>query len=142
MNATINFLKFRKQWIILNGQVSQWTNLEARVSQGSIPWPLLLFIYINEFFDAVLTNARLSAENTSLLLLACDINTSTTHLINDLRKSSNWPFQWKTCFNLSPVNSEQQLILPITKQQFNQASLVSKTSENDFRHQIKFSRPY
>ena len=43
-----DFLKERKQCVVLNGQVSTWKNISAGVPQGSALGPLLFLIYINE----------------------------------------------------------------------------------------------
>ena len=45
LNFLADFLKDRKQRVVLNGQNSTWVNFEAGVPQGSILGPLLL-IYI------------------------------------------------------------------------------------------------
>ena len=50
-----NFLNFRKQRVVLNGQYSSWTSIEAGVPQGSIPGPLLFFIYITQMLSFLLT---------------------------------------------------------------------------------------
>ena len=42
--------------------------------------------------------------------MAHDINTSAKELNNDLKKFSNWAFQWKTSFNLDPSKQIQQVI--------------------------------
>ena len=42
LDSLTNFLKERKQRVILNGQHSTWANVEAGVPQGSILGPLLL----------------------------------------------------------------------------------------------------
>ena len=39
-----DFLSFRKQQVVLNGQASPWVNIEAGVTQGSIFGPLLFLI--------------------------------------------------------------------------------------------------
>ena len=41
LDTLTNFLKERKQRVILNGQYSTWTNVEAGVPQDSILGPLL-----------------------------------------------------------------------------------------------------
>ena len=105
MNTIIDFLSFRKQRVFLNGQVSHWTSIEAGVSQGSILGLLLFLIYINDLSDDLSTNAKLFAGDTSLFSVVRDINTSTAHLNNDLRKISNGPFQWEMSFN--PDSSKQ-----------------------------------
>ena len=59
LNKIIDFLSFRKQRVTVNEQVSQWTIIEAGVSQGSILGPLLFLIYINDFSDDLSINAYL-----------------------------------------------------------------------------------
>ena len=40
----MNFLNFRKQRVLLNGQYSSWSTIEARVPQGSILRQLLFLM--------------------------------------------------------------------------------------------------
>ena len=65
LSTIIDCQSFRKQRVVLNGQVSQWTSIEAVVPQGSILGPLAFFIYINDLSDDLLTNAKLLADDTS-----------------------------------------------------------------------------
>ena len=51
LSTIIDFLSFRKQRIVLNGQGSQWTSIESGVPQWSILVPLLFFINIYELSD-------------------------------------------------------------------------------------------
>ena len=60
------FLKERKQIVVLNGQYSKWTNVEAGVRQGSILGPLLFLIYINDLPENLVSNSKLFADDTSL----------------------------------------------------------------------------
>ena len=46
LNTLADFLKDRKQRVVLNGQNSTWVNVEAGFPQGSILLPLLFLIYI------------------------------------------------------------------------------------------------
>ena len=46
LSTIIDFLSFRKQRVVLNGQVSQWTSIEWGAPQWSILGPLLFFINI------------------------------------------------------------------------------------------------
>ena len=49
----------------------------------------IFFIYINDLSDDLSTNAKLFVDDTSLLSVVRDINTSAIHLNNDLREISN-----------------------------------------------------
>ena len=64
LNIIIDFLSFRKR-VVLNGQVSHWTSIEAGVPQESILGPLLFLIYINDLSDNLSTNTELFADDTS-----------------------------------------------------------------------------
>ena len=123
MNSIIDFLSFRKQRVVLNGQVSNWTSIEAGVSQGSILGPLLFLIYINDLSDDLSTNAMLFADETSLFSVVRDINTSATHLNNDLRKISNWAFQSKMGFNSDHRKQAQEVIFSHKLQKISHPSI-------------------
>ena len=49
-----DFLSERRQLVVLNGQVSTWTNVTVGVSQGSILGTLLFLLYINDLFEGLL----------------------------------------------------------------------------------------
>ena len=66
LNIHEEFRRNRKQRVILNGQTSNWENIHAGVSQGSILGPLLFLIYINDFAENLSSNPKLFADNTSL----------------------------------------------------------------------------
>ena len=123
MNTIIDFLSFRKQRVVLNGQVSQWTSIEVGVPQGSILGPLIFLIYINDLSDDPSTNAKLFADDTSLFSVVRNINTSAVHLNNDLRKISNWAFQWKMSFNPDPTKQAQEVIFSRKHQKISHPSI-------------------
>ena len=89
------------------------------MSQGSILGPLLFLIYINDLSDDLSPNARLFADDTSLFSVVRDINTSAAHLNNDLRKISNWAFQWKMSFNPDPSKQALKVIFSRKHQKTN-----------------------
>ena len=66
LSTLTDFLKLRKQRVVLNGQLSSWSNIEIGIPQGSIVGPLLFLIYINNLSDGLTTNARLFAGDVSL----------------------------------------------------------------------------
>ena len=55
----IDFLKNRQQRVVLNGQSSSWTKVNAGVLQGSILGPFLFFIYIKDLPNGLQSNPKL-----------------------------------------------------------------------------------
>ena len=100
----------KKQRVIRNGQTSEWRNVTAGVPQGSFLGPVLFLIYINNFFGDLSSKAKLFADDTSLFSLTHDITTSANELNNNLKKISDWAFQWKMSFNLDPSKRAQEVI--------------------------------
>ena len=66
MNILNDFLNNRKQIVALNGQSSNWVDVKAGVPQGSIMWPLLFLIYINDLPECLISKAKLVADDTSI----------------------------------------------------------------------------
>ena len=95
--------------VILNGQCSSWTKVEAGVPQGSILGPLLFLIYINDLSVNVTSNPKLFADNTSLSFVV-NIDASNIDLYHDLKKIDEWAFQWKMNFNPDPTKQAKELI--------------------------------
>ena len=110
INILQDFLRNRKQRVVLNGQCSSWADVNAGVPQGSILGPLLFLIYINDLFDGLKSECKLFANGTSLFSVVNDINTSASDLNEDLEKIGNWAFKWKMNFNPDPNKQAQEII--------------------------------
>ena len=102
-----DFLKSRKQQVVLNGQHSSWRELNADVPQGSILGPLLFLVYINDLSNGLKSNPKLFADDTSLFSVIHDVNSSQIDLNEDLDKINNWAYQWKMSFNPDPSKKTQ-----------------------------------
>ena len=110
LNVITDFLYQRKQRVVLNGQHSSWTNVQAGVPQGSILGPLFFLIYINDLSDGLTSNPKLFADDTSLFSVVQNINSTANNLNSDLMKISNWAFQCKMRFNADPEKEAQEVI--------------------------------
>ena len=98
MKLLTDFLKSRKQRVVLNGQHSSWSDVLAGVPQGSILGPLLFLIYINDLSDGLQCSPKLFADETSLFATVHNINNATNDLNNHLTKIMKWAFKWKMSF--------------------------------------------
>ena len=123
LETLTEFLKDRKQRVELNGQNSLWANVEAWVPQDSILGPLLLLIYISNLPDNLLTNVKLSADDTSLFSVVHNIATSSCDLNYDLNRVREWKF--KMSFNPKPWKLAQEVIFTCKLQ--NNESFVEET---------------
>ena len=110
LNVITDFLYQRKQRLVLNGQHSSWTNVQAGVPQGSFLGPLFFLIYINDLSDGLTSNLNLFADDTSLFSVVENINSTANNLNSDLIKISDWAFQWKMRFNPDPIKQAQEVI--------------------------------
>ena len=93
LNLLCDFLRNRKKRVLLNGHVSNWSDVRAGVPQGSILGPVLFLIYINDLLEELSSNAKLFADDTSLFSVIHDSNTSALELNSDLAKINRWVFQ-------------------------------------------------
>ena len=94
-----SFLSGRYQRVLLNGQASSWSPILAGVPQESILGPLFFLIYINALSHNLSSTAKLFADDTSVFSIVHDIDSSTKQLNDDLKKISDWAYQWKMSFN-------------------------------------------
>ena len=104
--------------------LSTWVNVEAGVPQGSIFGPLLFFIYINDLSENLVSNLKLSADDTSLFSVIFDKDLSAKNLNDDLNRINNWAFQWKMSFNPDPNKQAQEVIFSRKIQKSSQPSLI------------------
>ena len=81
LNIITDFLSFRKQQVVLNGQACPWVSIEAGVSQGSILAPLLFFIYIYDLPDDLSTTVKLFLYDTAIFYMVQNVNTSAIWIV-------------------------------------------------------------
>ena len=105
-----NFLRNRKQRVVLNRQTSSWADVSAGAPQGSILGPFLFLIYINDLADGLSSSAKLFADDNSLFSAVHNANPAANELNNDLVKISRWAYQWKLSFNPDPSKQAKELI--------------------------------
>ena len=105
-----DFLKYRKQRVVLNGLNSSWKGITSGVPEGSILGPLLFLIYIKDLPDGLSLNWKLFADDTSLFSVVHDNTISSSELNGNLAKISEWAFKWKISFNPGPYKPAQEVI--------------------------------
>ncbi|CAB4045118.1 Hypothetical predicted protein, partial [Paramuricea clavata] len=79
-----SYLLDRKQRVVIDGQFSQWKNINAGVPQGSVVGPLLFLVYINDITENLETNPILYADDTSLFDIVESPDITSVKSNNDL----------------------------------------------------------
>ena len=88
------YLKDRKQRVVLPGVSSGWCFIKASVSQGSSLGPLLFLVFINNIIEELNSSIRLFADDTSLYIIVDDRFDSAIKLIADLSRLNMAASMW------------------------------------------------
>ena len=96
--------------MVLNGNCSNWSSVLAGVPQSSNLGPLLFLIYINDLPEGLQFSVKLFADDTSLFSTVYDPNMSADQLDKDLKKISDWAYEWKITFNPDLSKQAQEVI--------------------------------
>ena len=79
-----NYLKDRKQRVVIEGETSEYISISCGVRQSSILGPLLFLIYFNDTTEDLQTESFLFADDTALCKALTSDNTETD--ISDLNE--------------------------------------------------------
>ena len=93
------WLKDRKQRVVMRGQMSEWSLVKSRVLQGSVLGLLLFTMYINDNDDNIASHILKFADDTKVFSKVAtqeEINC----LQEDLNKLYHWSEAWQMLFNL------------------------------------------
>ena len=97
-----SYLSDREQRVIIDGQSSEWTSVEAGVPQGCVLGLGLLFlIYINDITQNIKLDCYLYADDTSLSDVVEDPALSFSKLLDDLNSIKEWALKWLVTINTS-----------------------------------------
>ena len=93
-----NFLKDRKQKVVVDGESSDTIYVKSGVPQGSVLGPCLFLAYINDLPGKVTSNSRLFADDTAVdrKIMSSD---DQEMLQADLNSLSKWEDEWDMAFH-------------------------------------------
>ena len=140
MKILTDFLKSRKQKVVLNGQNSSWRDVLAAVLRGSTLDPLLFLIYINDLSDGLHCNPKLFSDDTSLFATVQNIKKATNDLKNDLIKIMKWAFRWKMNFN--PDISKQAHEVIFSRQRFIASCLPLPVAQTNCQKHLRMHKKH
>ena len=101
-NSIINWIEQwptdRRQRVVVDGEVSSWKTVLSGVPQGSVLWPILFLIYINDLEEGVTGKILKFADDTKLFRKVKEIGDK-QNLQNDIDKLVKWSEKWQMLFN-------------------------------------------
>ena len=93
-----NFLKYRKQRVVIGGEHSTWTQVMSCVPQGTVLGPLLFLTYINDLPNNINSSIRLFADDC-VLYREIQNEIDSQELQKDLNSLMKWECDWQMNFN-------------------------------------------
>ena len=101
-NSIINWieqwLKDRRQRVVVDGEVSSWKSVLIGVPQGSVLGPILFLVYINDLEEGVTGKILKFADDTKLFRKVKEIGDK-QNLQDDIDKLVKWSEKWQMLFN-------------------------------------------
>jgi len=94
-----NWLRDRRQRVMVGGECSQWVKVRSGVPQGSVLGPILFIIFINDIDDGIMSKLNKFADDCKLgksISNADDVEV----LRQDLGRLSKWASEWQMEFNV------------------------------------------
>ncbi len=94
-----NWLTDRKQWLVINGEHSDWLGVNSGVPQGSVLRPLLFLVYIDDLEEGILSKLSKFAVDTKVAGIVDSLEQS-QELQMDLSRLGDWAQKWDMEFNV------------------------------------------
>jgi hypothetical protein len=144
LNWIENFLKGRKQRVIIGKASSEWRSVDSGVPQGSVLGPLLFLIYINDMPDSLNHFCKLFADDSKLIAVIKNSDDKLA-LQDDLNTLANWAKDWLMTFNYEKCKTMSigrklyDVSRPLLLNDLNNGTsheLLETTSERDLGIQI------
>ena len=142
------FLKDRRQRVVIKGTKSDWGKVTSGLPQGSVLGPILFVLFINDLPDDILSSIVMFADDTKLWSKVNNTEDRAA-LQFDIDKLATWSNDWQLSFNadkckslhLGHNNHEYQYSMPstVTRKPIEKTNLEKDLGVN-IDAQLKFSK--
>ena len=95
----INWLRNRKQRVVINGRKSKWKDVTSGVPQGSVLGPLLFLIYINDIDLGITSRLSKFADDTKIGRKISSLE-DVVAFQRDIDRLVAWGEKWQMEFNI------------------------------------------
>jgi hypothetical protein len=98
LNWFRDFLRNRRQRVVVNGEKSEWDAVLSGVPQGSVIGPTLFIIFINDMPEVVTNLIKLFADDAKLFSEVMNED-QWKRMAEDLKELQKWADKWQLIFN-------------------------------------------
>ena len=105
------FLKHRRQRVVVDGVNGGWSEVKSGVPQGSVLGPLFFILYTSGMFDGLENELLAYADDSTLIAVIKKTQHRPQVLASinrDLRRINDWCVQW--CMKLNPQKTKSMLV--------------------------------
>jgi ribonuclease P/MRP protein subunit RPP40 len=95
-----NWLRNRRQRVVINGMASEWVSVTSGVPQGSVLGPLLFLTYVADIGDSVLGNLAMFADDSKIARVV-DTEHDLVSMQSDLDNVQAWMVKWQMEINVN-----------------------------------------
>ena len=132
VNWIEEWLRDRKQRVVVNGESSNWEKVVSGVPQGSVLGPVLFTVFINDLDDKITSKISKFADDTKLIGPA-GTKEMTDIIQEDLNKLNEWTKLWQMNFNIEKCKVMHiGCKNPKVKYEIDGKTIGVVTEENDF----------
>jgi len=144
-----DFLKNRRQRVVVKGEESTWENVTSGIPQGSVLGPVLFIIYINDMPDTLKSVCKIFADDSKIYQFVSSPSDQLT-LQEDLLSLCDWSEKWLLEFSIPKCKSvnygliKHEYQYSMRDSQNNNVDLPSCSEEKDlgiwFENSLKFNK--
>ena len=91
-------MAYRRQRVIIDGEMSNWKSVLSGVPQGSVLGPILFLLYINDLEDDISSKVLKFADDTKVFRKVTN-DTDKQSLQDNLDKLVKWSEKWQMLLN-------------------------------------------
>ena len=142
-----SFLSYRKQRVVVNGNLSTWLSCPSGVPQGSVLGPFLFNLYVNDMPDKLLNSSIFLYADDAKLLKRIDCRLDCILFQRDIDALSAWCNIWQLRLNISKCMCVRYGLVDRPRFTYSIAGVVLQNvfSANDlgvlFDSKLTFSEP-
>ena len=156
LNWVEDFLRNRRQRVVMGETESEWGDILSGVPQGSVLGPLLFVIYINDLPDGLESTFKMYADDSKVISEAVGMEEE-SKLQRDIVKIKDWCDKWSMSLNSSKCkimhfgkknpgrkyyvdNGDERVTLGVTEAEKDLGVIIANNCKNNLQAEKSINR--